>query len=237
MSSPVLVSAFYPLCDAARAENILTRYRFLSTFFNVHLFVPPSFVADPPLENTTLHRLAFEDLKTYKRMSRTTGLPRIRSESKDTKDFMILMNAKTEFIQRVRDAGVIGSHYIWIDAGIGQIFTDPSTSYHILGALLTSKVLPHDRIVIPGCIKEPETRFDLLLTKVCWRYCGGFFVVPAEWVDLFADTVLAACEEIRWRTGLAIWEVNVWAFVESRLPIQWVHGDHNETIFTCLATL
>ena len=234
---PVFVSAFYPLCDATRAEKILERYRLLSTFFNVHLCCPPSFTPTPPLPNTTLHPMAFEDLVTYKRMSKTTGLPRIRSESKDTKEFMILMNAKTEFIQRVRDAGVVGSHYIWLDAGIGQIFKEPTTSYRTLATLLASNTLPNDRIVIPGCLSEAEKRFDVLLTKVCWRFCGGFFIVPAEWVDLFADTVLAACEEIRWRSGLSIWEVNVWAFAESRLPIQWVRGDHNETIFTCLDAL
>ena len=232
MSSYALVSAFYPLCDSDRAEKMLVLFRQLSTFFNIHLFVPPSFAPTAPLENTTLHYVAFEDLETFKILAKTTHLPRIRSESKDTKDFMILMNAKTEFIQRVRNAGVIVSHYVWIDAGIGKIFKEPAVSYKYLQERLASYTFPKEHILIPGCWSALQTHFDTLLQKVCWRFCGGFFIVPAECVDGFATAVLEGCREIQERTGLAVWEVNVWAFVEPRLPIQWVYGDHNENIYS-----
>lgn len=231
-TQPVLVSAFYTLCDPTRAEKILVSYRLLSTFFNIHLFVPPSFIVTPPLENTTLHYVAFEDLKTYQILQKTTGLPRIRNLTKDTKDFMILMNAKTEFLQRVRAAGVYASHYIWIDAGIGKIFKDPAASYRHLQTHLASNTFPKDQIYIPGCWASQETRLDVLATKVCWRFCGGFFVVPAGLVDSFAATVLEGCQEVQEHTGLAVWEVNIWALVEPRLPIHWVYGDHNESIFS-----
>jgi len=232
LQSPVFVSAIYPLCEESRVQRMFERFRLLSTFFHVHLFCPPTF-SPPDLENTTLHHIAFEELDTFKILQKTTGLPRIRCTIKDTRDFMILMNAKTEFIRRLQDAGVAASHYIWIDAGIGQIFKDPAASYKSLCERLTSNTLPTDSILIPGCT-APETRFDVLLTKVCWRFCGGFFVVPAAFVTAFATTVLDACEEIWVKSGLAIWEVNVWAFVEARLPIQWARGDHNESIFNCI---
>ena len=232
MSTPVLVSAFYPLCDSERAERMLVRYSQMSTFFNIHLFVPPSFTSSIRLENTTLYHVAFEDLDTYKILQKTTSLPRIRSESKDTKNFMILMNAKSEFIQRVRDAGVEASHYIWIDAGISQIFKDPAASFRHLQERLVSYTFPKDHILIPGCWSAPQSNFDALLHKVCWRFCGGFFVVPAGCVDIFATAVFDGCREIQERSGLAIWEVNVWAWLEANTDWRpdWYASDHNDRI-------
>jgi hypothetical protein len=237
MSDPVhvFVSAFYPLCDTSRFEQIVHNYRIVSRFFHVHLFCPPGFSSTHEFTNTTLHEVPFEELETFKLLSDTTGLPTIRSHTKDTLNYMILMNAKTEFIKRVRDAGVKACHYIWIDAGIGKIFKNPEATFQLLKDRLASNTLPSDRILLPGCYSEPQTNYDALISRVCWRFCGGFFVAPAALVDTFASTVLSGCEEIKTRNGQALWEVNVWAFVEARLPIQWASGDHNETIFNCVA--
>ena len=236
MSVPVhvFVSAFYPLCSPSRFEQIVHNYRIVSRFFHVHLFCPPGFASSFEFTNTTLHEVPFEELETYKLLSDATGLPAVHNCDKDTMNYMILMNAKTEFLQRVRNTGIEASHYIWMDAGIGKIFKDPFSTFQTLKDRLASNTLPPDHILLPGCYSEPETNYDTLISRVCWRFCGGFFTVPAALVDTFAATVLSGCAEIKTRSGHAVWEVNVWAFVEARLPIQWVHGDHNETIFNCI---
>ena len=230
-SSFAIVSAFYPLRDEAGSTEILERFINLTSIFHVHLVCPPTLNLSVLPSNVTPHIMNFEMLETYKIMRHSTGLPRIRSREKDTLDFMILMNAKTEFIKIVRDAGVLVDNYIWLDAGISKIFKSPSTTFHRLATYLDSNNLSSDRIIIPGCFESPETRFDILLTRVCWRFCGGFFIVPCALVNRFALQTLVACEEIISRSGRAVWEVNTWAYAESRLPIQWVHGDHNERIF------
>jgi len=236
MSDPVhvFVSAFYPLCDNSRFEQIVHNYHKVSRFFHIHLFCPPGFMSTHEFTNTTFYEVPFEELDTFKLLSETSNLPTIRNDTKDTRDYMILMNAKTEFIRRVRDAGVKANHYVWIDAGIGKIFKDAEATFQLLKDRLASNTLPVDRILLPGCYSVPETNLDVLFSRVCWRFCGGFFIVPSLLVDNFADTVLLGCEEIKTRSGLTVWEVNVWAFVERRLPIQWARGDHNETIFNCI---
>jgi hypothetical protein len=247
------VTAMYAVASAERVAEIWARLQQLATVLPLHVVCAAVDAAKVPA-GCTAHVVEFADLETFKVVSKTTGLPRVRSESKDTKDFMILMNAKTEFIKRVRDKGVHADHYVWIDAGIGKIFRDPVTSYNRLATILAGgAALPADRAVIPGCWARNErdgarngrddgdddssrAAFDALLTRVSWRFCGGVFVIPRGLVDLFYYHALAACEEIRVRAGLAIWEVNLWDYLEQgcRVPIQWRKADHNELLFEAL---
>ena len=179
------------------------------------------------------HSLLFRDLATYAVLQKAPHLPARRNPVKDTRDFMILMNAKTEFLNLVRHAVPSSTHYVWIDAGIAKIFKDPPQTLHDM--MLRIGNAPHDRILIPGCW-ESRAALDALTQAICWRFCGGFFVVPEEHVQPFAAMVLEVCESIRDATGIAMWEVNSWAMIEPRLPIQWTRGDHNEMIFDGLGS-
>lgn len=174
------------------------------------------------------HPVPFRELATYTVLQTATALPERRNPVKDTRDFMILMNAKTEFLDLVRREVPSSTHYVWIDAGIAKIFKEPAQTLHDM--LLRIGNAPRDKILIPGCW-ESRAALDALTQAICWRFCGGFFVVPEEHVQSFAGTVLEACDSMCVAKGVAVWEVNIWAMVEPRLPIQWTRGDHNETIF------
>lgn len=227
----VFVSAIYSIYDSnpERTAGIWRRFAALTAHFHVHIVCSVA-DADKIPSNATPHFCEFNTLETYRLLNKTTGLPQIKSDSKDTKEFMILMNAKSEFIKHVSQT-VEATHYVWLDAGLGHVFKDPETTYARMKPLLNS-AFRTDKLFIPGCYKEPESRLDALLTRVNWRFSGGLIIVPSQLLDLFYYAVLAACEEIRFKSGRATWEVNVWAYIESRIPIQWEYGSHDETIFS-----
>jgi hypothetical protein len=89
-------------------------------------------------------------------------------------------------------------------------------------------------IFIPGCWEHNTYTLQDLATKISWRYAGGFFIVPRSLVGRFYNTVQEGCKAIGDLTDTAVWEVNVWCFIESHLPIQWAKGDHNEQIIAGL---
>lgn len=213
----IFVTAVYKIYENDYIHRVLDRLRLLASVVPVHV------VTDLDIPGVTVIPCAFEDLDTYKTMRNVSRLPACRSPEKDTLEFMILMNAKTECIRRVRDAGYVSDTYVWLDAGITKILSDPVRRLQEMMERCES--LPADRIVIPGCWDTP---CEALYSRVCWRFCGGLFVVPSKYVDSFAEAVLAECARLG---DLAVWEVNVWASIEHTLPILWTHGDHNDRLF------
>jgi Pyruvate/2-oxoacid:ferredoxin oxidoreductase delta subunit len=141
------------------------------------------------------------------------------------------MNAKSEFIKIVKDANKDISHFIWFDAGISKIFKHPTETLKNIFNIIATNNFKSNSIFIPGCWSFTPN-FDKLLTSVCWRFCGGFFIIPRKLVNLFHYTVCRGCEDIIFKSGLAVWEVNVWAYIEKDLPIHWIYGDHDDTIFS-----
>lgn len=230
------VTALYNVSFPERYMGTWERFKNLTTIIpGIHVFCSKDDAHLLP-ENVIPHFYEFKDLKTYKIISQCTGLPRIRSESKDHFDFMTLMNAKTEFIYMLKElqcSAEQASHYVWIDAGIDKIFKDPKLTLTNFFNAMNKLIFKTNTILIPGCITESKTPYDVQLTKVNWRFCGGFFIVPCSLVEYFYYSVLFACEEIRVDSGRAIWEVNVWNYVEqhTKLPIQWEYGNHDEHMF------
>ncbi len=144
---------------------------------------------------------------------------------------MILMNMKTECLALVKEKITTDINYfVWLDAGISKIFENPDKILSYLLPRLQNSNLPNNKILIPGCWR-PQRDINILTHCINWRFCGGFFCVPSHLVLPFSKEVLQGCQEIKDKTGKAIWEVNIWAYIESRLPIEWRHGDHNESIF------
>jgi hypothetical protein len=205
-------------------QKLLSWLRVLCSVVPVHV------VCEPSLESVIREipgaiavPFAFEDTDIYKVMRSANRLPLARNLEKDTQEYMMVINGKPEYIRRVREAGYVSDRYVWIDAGIAKVLSDPP---RLLKELVDKcETLPKDRIVIPGCWSLPCPGIH---DRVCWRFCGGLFVVPDELVDSFVDATLLECARL---DDLAIWEVNVWASVEHSLPILWTYGDHNDRLF------
>lgn len=229
---PIYVTAIYKIYESGYDAAVWERMQTLANVFpEIHLICSESDRSRAEgIPNLIPHYHEFQDLETYKILQQAQALPQIRKYSKDTKEFMILMNAKTEFINLVRSKGFLSTHYVWLDAGISKIFKDPTTTLGGVRKML-EKPLKSSHIYIPGC-HGPQQSKEYLTYCINWRFCGGFFIVPNDLVIPFYSNVLHACEELLMATGKATWEVNVWAYIEPRLPIHWEHGDHNEHMFT-----
>ena len=64
---------------------------------------------------------------------------------------------------------------------------------------------------------------------ICWRFCGGFFVVPMDLLDDYYKAVSRMLET--WLVaGHLVWETNIWAAVEWKEPgwYCWWGANHDE---------
>jgi hypothetical protein len=153
-------------------------------------------------------------------------LPAMRSASKDTQDFMALMNTKVEMVwHTIPFVPQETTHIAWIDAGICKIFKDwgrVQTAWKGLAAILW----PARKVAIPGCWSQIASSSK---DSVCWRFCGGFFVVPVNLLQLFYNESQRVLQD--WLSaGRIAWEVNIWADMEHQFAelFAWWSADHNE---------
>lgn len=184
--------------------------------------------------------LALEATETAEVFRDVTDLPPNRNHVKDTKGYMTLMCAKTEFMRLAKDAHPEATGVVWVDAGITKILVPAEAPLVLQTVAERVDILLQlglDRIVVPGCWSWPRPfsgHPSELAHGICWRFCGGFVVAPAGLVERFAREVLRGCSLMASATGRVTWEVNVWALVEHALPIEWHYGDHNASIFDCV---
>jgi hypothetical protein len=227
----VFVTAIYNI-HKTRSNEIWERFKLLASTIPIHIVCSAENAELLPAGVTPYYR-EFEELDTYKALQGIHDLPQTRNTDKDTKEYMILMNAKAEFLQIV-NSEVNADHYIWIDAVIGKILSDPIVIFNKI-IEETRRPLKADTILIPGCW-DFKVHDPLQLTKhIVWRFAGGFFIVPCGYIDPFAAAVLDGCKQLAKSTGKLTWEVNVWCLIEQHLPIQWERADHNDTIISGLA--
>jgi hypothetical protein len=224
----ICVTAIYRIYENTYSDEVWTRLKILSDIIPIHLFCSTQDshrVAT--LQNITPIYVEFEDLLTYKCLKDATILPEERNEEKDTKNYMILMNAKPEFLYKAKQHSA-ADHYVWIDAGIAKIFQHPHIIFHILKTIL-SIPLRIDKLFIPGCWTKGEL-MPFVLHCINWRFSGGLVIVPTAFVEQFFLTVMHFNHHLQINMNRIVWEVNTWALVEDSLPIQWAQGDHNENM-------
>ncbi len=144
-------------------------------------------------------------------------LPENRNPSKDTRDFILLQNAKVDLLAMA--AGLDGSsHFAWIDFGIMKIVRDADSFRQRLRALK-----PHGSCVLaPGCWQR-----GVQTDGVNWRFCGGFLLVDRNAIaSLVAHHHKAMTSE-----PVLTWEVNVWAKMEREgFHFDWYKADHDDSI-------
>jgi hypothetical protein len=238
----VFVTAIYNIGDPDRVEYHETLWSLVRTTAeclpNLHIVCAPSDVGRlAEFPHVKLYPMEFKDLSTYAALKDAPQLPATARPTKDTLEFLILQNAKVEYIRRVQDAGITGSYFAWIDAGLPKLLREPRTSLQNLHTRITATSTngaPH--IVYPGCWPACQD-LEYLKDRIHWRFCGSVILVPASLVQSFAREHLRGCAEILEKSGTITWEVNVWAYIEPRLPFRWVSGDHNDRILDCFAAI
>ncbi len=155
-------------------------------------------------------------------------LPATRNAQKDTAEFMALMNTKVEMVWAAAPYFPAGTTRVaWIDAGILKIVKNPTRGRAAFAAH-SGAVWPARSVAIPGCwptVGPPSS------DAICWRFCGGFFVIPVDLVEPFYKATTTVLE--KWlRAGHLAWEVNIWAALEweETAWFTWWGSDHNETM-------
>jgi hypothetical protein len=174
--------------------------------------------------------------KTYEKVAAEIeiALPNTRCEDKDTKEYLLLMNAKTEWVTRAMEHNPYDStHYAWIDFNIFHVFTggrEPFAKY--LLDSISRRPMATRFLTLPGCWGKEYVKDDFLQNDICWRFCGGFFIGSAGRMTEFHGEYLAHFEEFLRTKKKLVWEVNFWAWLELHygLSVVWYNGDHNESI-------
>lgn len=218
-----VVTALIDLHEDRPGEKDLSTYLTLletlqASGLRLHVFLSPSYAGSVVVRNGVSEVLDFSSLETV--ALAPAGLPDTRTETKDTRGYLLLMNAKTELVHRAIASGHhTSTHYAWIDAGISHILTTPDTTLRALKELQ----LPKTGLFIPGCPGREFRGWD----TICWRFCGGFFVGDsASLLELYR-----LCRETLPQLPKLSWEVNVWAYLETKgFRPTWYAADHNDSM-------
>lgn len=200
--------------DRSKDRSMEARIAFFrqlqSSGIKLHLFVSPEYA------HLGGEVVALEDLEAYR--TAPAGLPATRNADHDTRNFLILMNAKTELVARAMAVGTT-THYAWIDFNVCHVFRDVPRTLRYL-AMLGETRLKDRCLLLPGC-----WGLGTFTDRVNWRFCGGFFVGDRESLLAFHAAHQAAYHALPHLT----WEVNTWARAE--IPaMTWYPADHNDSL-------
>ncbi len=176
--------------------------------------------------------LEFEDLELVQStQDLILSLPIQRCQKKDTREFMLLMNAKAELLHRsIQQTPFQTQHYAWIDFGIGYIFKDWEANTKQLQRLATVEY-KENCLVFPGCWQTGRDKENLWF-RINWRFCGGFFLGDAGSLEHFYGLYKAHFREILEEFKHITWEVNIWHYFEVHYGWKpmWYAADHNDSI-------
>lgn len=235
MNAIVYVTAFLDLRteDKSPATRIAHFRRLAATGIPLRVFVSRCYAAaieeicrEAP--NTVIHRvLELEDTWTYSEcVKHRDRMPAHRTTTKDTFEFLTLMNAKVEFVEEVARASG-AAHLAWIDFNVWHVVQDADVVQTRLRSI--SRV---DGVYVPGCWPAAAVAWD----RIGWRFCGGFFVGDRAALLAFAAQYRASLRRYLDADGMT-WEVNVWARLEQEgWTPRWYKADHNDSLFAVPTT-
>lgn len=183
-------------------------------------------------KNVRIQRIVeLDELSVYAECCKyRDALPACRTEAKDGAPFLTLMNAKTDFVEEVAKT-TSSPQVAWIDFNVWHVVRDAAATSNRLQEIAASR-LPTESVYVPGCV---ETRMAAVpWDRICWRFCGGFFVGAKEAVVAFARKAREALPQLLACRGGLTWEVNVWAELEAKHDWRpaWYKADHNDTLFS-----
>lgn len=228
------VTAFMKLPEERPGTKSIEFYfeqfkRLVDSEINIHLFLQSSMISlykkiigEP--KNVFLKIQEFEDLEIYKQLENINyNLPLNRTDTKDTANYMKLINSKIYFLKQAIESNRYNSDtFAWIDFGIGHVIKNNNTLVNL------KNIKVNKGLYIPGCYNQRNVN----LNQVCWRFCGGFFIGDKDSLEEFYNLYHQKFIELVKKTNILSWEVNVWAIFEQYYnwkPI-WYLADHNDSM-------
>ncbi|MEQ1841550.1 MAG: hypothetical protein ABL994_14170, partial [Verrucomicrobiales bacterium] len=177
-SSPPLASPVITTMLILQSDGRMTRpfaeYRahfdkLVATGLPIVLYLDRSLPEETFPSTVSVIPISIEELTLWKE---TRGLdlqiPATRNPIKDTADYIIIVNSKTELVRRTIALGLPGNQHLFIDFGLFRLIRNTHRAQEQIRALVQH---PSEEVVIPGCW---STQGDYL-NPVNWRFCGGFF--------------------------------------------------------------
>lgn len=161
------------------------------------------------------------------------SMPERRTATKDTREYMALMNSKAEFVKDAVLRDPHGTtHFAWLDFSFHYMLREPEVVLAELKSLCS--FVPASGLFVPGCWKKRGGTADSYCSYVRWRFCGTFFVGDKASLLRFYDMYVSWLPVFVSETGYTTWEVNIWEWFESNPLIGWspiwYGGDHNDSL-------
>ena len=228
----LFVTAFLDLRSEDKSvATRLAHFRSLAST-GIPLLVFASLCYQEPIEeicrehtNARIHRiLELEETWTYSEcVKHRLKMPAHRKATKDTFEFLTLMNAKVEFVEEIA-RGCREAQIAWIDFNVWHVVKDADTTTKMIQAISR---LSESEVCVPGCWPKADVPWN----RICWRFCGGFLFGGREAILAFAALYRASLPRYLEENGLT-WEVNVWARMEQDgWTPRWYKADHDDSLF------
>lgn len=211
------------------------------TGINISIFISPEFEEIftgicQKYENIKLMDIYTKDKlrfsNTYFPEADLYDIPNNRSNIKDTKDYMYLMNSKIDFIKKTIDINPFSTDYFcWFDFSLPYIFKNIDKSIQQI-KLISQRNYKHYFLTIPGCWDYKINDINYIKNNICWRFCGGFFMGDKNSLIDFYNLSINNFAKFLSVTKTVLWEVNYWAWLESNTNFKplWYLGNHDDSI-------
>lgn len=172
----------------------------------------------------------------------TLRLPDNHNPAKDTREYMLLMNAKIEYMyDAIKRNPFKSSHFAWIDFNVSHVFRNMTKCQEKLKMLGRSH-LSNKFIAFPGCWNQLSVGDNFQITEnifndIHWRFCGGFFIGDKESIMYMHELYTLHFPAFIFKYRTLVWEVNFWAWLEAatyykndKWSPDWYPGDHDDSI-------
>ena len=196
----------------------------VATGLPIVAYVAPALAGQVRGPNVTVVPTTLKDLPLWREtQGMEIRLPAIRNLSKDTADYLVLVNSKTELMRRTIARTDPDATHAFVDFGIFHVIRDRRQAQNRLRALAATYA---EVVTLPGISRDVSDELD----RVNWRFCGGFFYGPADAMLTFAELHQ---QRARALLPMLSWEVNIWASMERHreLACQWYQAGHDDSIF------
>ena len=163
--------------------------------------LPSSFFESSKFYSTAAHSLP---LRT---------LPEHRLQPKDTFDYMCYLHAKVEYMMEATKRNPFRTDFFaWCDYDVMKNYNTSRTLRHIHANGLCASDSKH-HIYFPGCW-ERKMNDKVETERVCWRFCGGFFLGTTEAIVHLYSLYAAFFATFLETHKTMVWDVNFWAYLE-----------------------
>jgi hypothetical protein len=99
-----------------------------------------------------LEVVSIQDTWVYKNCENLQiTLPYHRNTTKDTTDYLYVINAKSEFLNKAVEANPWKStHFAWLDFNISHVFKEEERTFEYL-KILAQRTMSEECLLVPGC--------------------------------------------------------------------------------------